>query len=150
MLAQAQRRLADQGVSRPVKLVQADLDQGLEIENASVVVMNLTLQFVRPLRREAVIAAIHRGMTERGCLIVVEKLTVTESLLNRLFIKYYHDFKRRNGYSELEIAQKREALENVLIPYRLEENQDLLRDAGFRSVEVFLRWYNFSGMIALK
>jgi tRNA (cmo5U34)-methyltransferase len=150
MLAQAQQRLAEQQVTRPIKLIHADLHDGLGIENASVVIMNLTLQFIRPLYRERLVGAIHRGMTERGCFILVEKLTVKDSLLNRLFIKYYYTMKRRNGYSEMEIAQKREALENVMIPYRLEENRDLLRSAGFRHIEVFFRWYNFCGVIAVK
>jgi tRNA (cmo5U34)-methyltransferase len=150
MLAQAQRRLAEQQVARPIKLVHADLHEGVVIENASIVIMNLTLQFIRPLYRERLIDAIHHGMTERGCFILVEKLTVKDSLLNRLFIKYYYAMKRRNGYSEMEIAQKREALENVMIPYRLEENRDLLHSAGFRHIEVFVRWYNFCGIVAVK
>jgi tRNA (cmo5U34)-methyltransferase len=150
MLAQAQQRLAEQQVTRPIKLIHADLHDGLVIENASVVIMNLTLQFIRPLYRERLVGVIHRGMAERGCFILVEKLTVKDSLLNRLFIKYYYAMKRRNGYSEMEIAQKREALENVMIPYRLEENRDLLRSAGFRHIEVFFRWYNFCGMVAVK
>jgi tRNA (cmo5U34)-methyltransferase len=58
--------------------------------------------------------------------------------------------KRRNGYSELEISQKREALENVLIPYRMEENRELLLEGGFRSVEEFFRWYNFVAFAAIK
>jgi tRNA (cmo5U34)-methyltransferase len=90
------------------------------------------------------------GLNHQGCVILVEKVLSPETLINRLFIRYYHDFKRRNGYSEIEIGQKREALENVLIPYRLEENSHLLRDVGFRRVEVFFKWYNFCGLLALK
>jgi hypothetical protein len=60
------------------------------------------------------------------------------------------ELKRRNGYSELEIAQKREALENVLVPYRLEENKELLRGQGFRHVDVFFKWYNFCAIVAMK
>ena len=71
-------------------------------------------------------------------------------LFNRLFIERYYAFKRRMGYSELEISQKREALENVLIPYRLQENRNLLLGAGFREVEVFFKWYNFAGFVAVK
>jgi tRNA (cmo5U34)-methyltransferase len=112
--------------------------------------MLLTLQFVRPLYRERIMRQIAGGVREQGCLILIEKLTSEDTLFNRLFIQNYYDFKRRNGYSETEIAQKREALENVLIPYRLEENVDLLKASGFRSVECFFRWYNFCGLIALK
>jgi len=80
----------------------------------------------------------------------VEKLIGEDSLFNRLFIKYYYDMKKRNGYSELEIAQKREALENVLIPYKLMENREMLLRAGFRYCDVFFKWYNFCGIIAVK
>jgi len=85
-----------------------------------------------------------------GCLILVEKVLGEDSLFNRLFIKYYYDFKKRNHYSELEISQKREALENVLIPYKLNENLDLLANCGFKYREVFFKWYNFSGIVAVK
>ena len=97
-----------------------------------------------------VIADSYTDNRDSGAFILIEKLTVSDSDLNRLFINYYYDMKRRNGYSELEIAQKREALENVLIPYRLEENVELLKGAGFRSVEMFFRWYNFCGLVAVK
>jgi len=110
----------------------------------------LTLQFVRPLYRDALLASIYQGMNENGCLILVEKVLGESSTLNRLYIKYYYDFKRQNGYSDLEISQKREALENVLIPYKLLENRELLLRTGFRSVDVFFKWYNFCGIIAVK
>ena len=65
-------------------------------------------------------------------------------------MKYYYDMKKRNGYSEMEIAQKREALENVLVPYHYDENRALLLDNGFSSCDAFFRWYNFCGMLAIK
>jgi len=108
------------------------------------------LQFIRPLYRERVVKAIYDGLAENGCLIVVEKVLGENSTFNRLFIKHYYEMKRRNGYSEMEISQKREALENVLVPYRLEENKELLRGAGFRHVDVFFKWYNFCGIVAVK
>jgi tRNA (cmo5U34)-methyltransferase len=133
-----------------VELRLGDLDDGIEIENASVVLMVLTLMFVRPLNREKLMRRIHAGMNENSCLLVVEKVLGDGSLFNRLFIERYYAFKRRMGYSELEISQKREALENVLIPYRLQENRNLLLGAGFREVEVFFKWYNFAGFVAVK
>ncbi len=110
----------------------------------------LTLQFVRPLHRDRLIAEIFKGLNDNGCLILVEKVLGENSLFNRLFIKYYYDLKRRNGYSETEITQKREALENVLIPYQLQENRELLLRSGFRYVDVFFKWYNFCGIVAVK
>lgn len=133
-----------------VELECADLNQALRITNASVVVMSLTLQFVRPLHRERILREICDGMQHNGCLLMIEKLVAQDSMLNRLYIQHYYEFKQRNGYSNMEIAQKREALENVLIPYRLEENDEMLRRAGFRTVDVFFKWYNFCGLIALK
>lgn len=150
MLAKTRQKFSEEGFSRPYELQCADLENGLPIRNASVVIMNLTLQFVRPLRREFVIAGIAEGLNPGGCLVLVEKVLSDNSTLNRLFIDYYYDYKRRNGYSELEIAQKREALENVLIPYHYDENRELLLRNGFRVCDSFFRWYNFCGMLAVK
>jgi tRNA (cmo5U34)-methyltransferase len=80
----------------------------------------------------------------------VEKVLSDDSSLSRLYVDHYHDFKKRQGYDDLEISQKREALENVLIPYRLTENEELLHHAGFRSVDTFFKWYNFAGLVAIK
>jgi tRNA (cmo5U34)-methyltransferase len=150
MLEKAAQKIALADTQRPIDLKVVDLHQGLPMENASVVTMLLTLQFIRPLFRERVVKMIFSGLNTQGCLLLVEKLTSEDTTFNRLFIQHYYDFKRRNGYSEIEIAQKREALENVLIPYRLEENMQLLKEVGFRSVEVFFRWYNFCGIVAVK
>jgi len=150
MLARAGEELRQAGFSRRHELRRQDLHAGMEIENASVVIMSLTLQFVRPLHRDRVMRTVYEGMNPQGCLILVEKVLAEETLINRLFIKYYYDLKRRNGYSDIEISQKREALENVLIPYKLEENKELLRSVGFHSLDVFFKWYNFCGVLALK
>ncbi|MDO9458583.1 MAG: carboxy-S-adenosyl-L-methionine synthase CmoA [Alphaproteobacteria bacterium] len=150
MLGKAREKLDALGITRPVELQLSDIEKMPPMHGASVAVMNLTLQFVRPLHRERLVKQIFDGMLARGAFILIEKLTVSDGDLNRLFINYYYDMKRRNGYSELEISQKREALENVLIPYRLEENVELLKGAGFRSVEMFFRWYNFCGLVAVK
>ena len=150
MLARGKQRLAEHHVTRDVELVQADLNQGVDISNASMAILNLTLQFVRPLHRHKLIRSIADGLNEDGCLVLVEKVLSRDSTLNRFFIKYYHTFKERNGYSQMEISQKREALENVLIPYRVEENKELLLNNGFSCCEIFFKWYNFCGLIALK
>ena len=149
MLAQAETALAGR-LRHPYELRHADLNEGLSIANASAVVMSLTLQFVRPVHREGLLREICAGINPEGCLLLIEKLVAQESLLNRLYIQHYYEFKQANGYSEMEIARKREALENVLIPYRLEENDLMLRRAGFRAVDVFFKWYNFCGIIAVK
>lgn len=150
MLKKAHERVAKEGIRQKVKFLCHDLNKGFPITNASVVVMNLTLQFIRPLHREKAIKAIAAGMNDGGCLILIEKVLSPYSTLNRMFIKFYYDFKKRNGYSELEISQKREALENVLIPYHYDENRELLMKNGFKGCDIFFRWYNFCGMVALK
>lgn len=150
MLAKARSKLTGVGVDRSVDLRCVDLNEGVQVEDASLVTMVLTLQFIRPLRRDRLVADIYRGLRSQGCLLLVEKVLGEDSIFNRLFIKYYYEMKRRNGYSDTEIAQKREALENVLIPYKLLENRELLLRAGFREVDVFFKWYNFCGMVAVK
>ncbi|HZF16851.1 MAG TPA: carboxy-S-adenosyl-L-methionine synthase CmoA [Steroidobacteraceae bacterium] len=150
MLEKCKLKFDEFGLKRPYDLRFADLNQGVAIDNASVAMMILTLQFIRPLHREKLITDIYRGLNANGCFIAVEKVLAEDSIFNRLFIKYYYDMKRRNGYSELEITQKREALENVLIPYKLMENRELFLRTGFRYVDVFFKWYNFCGLIAVK
>lgn len=150
MLDKCKSKLLDVGFSRPYELRCADLGQDIKIENASVVVLCLTLQFVRPVHREQLLKTIYDSLNPGGVLILVEKILAEESKFNRDFINYYYNYKRRNNYSEMEISQKREALENVLVPYKLSENITLLRDKGFAHCEVFFKWYNFAGLIAIK
>lgn len=150
MLDKCKSKLMELGFSRPYELRCTDLGQGIGIKNASVVVLCLTLQFVRPIYREQVLKNIYDGLNPGGVLILVEKILAEESNFNRDFINYYYNYKRRNQYSEMEISQKREALENVLVPYKLSENITLLRDKGFNHCEVFFKWYNFAGIIAVK
>lgn len=150
MLEKCQSNFKTAGVSHPFQLKYADLNKGVEMENASVAILCLTLQFVRPLYRDRLIADIYRQLNKNGCLIIIEKVLGEDSLFNRLFIKYYYDMKKRHDYSEMEISQKREALENVLIPYKLNENIEMIKNHGFRYCETFFKWYNFSGLIAVK
>jgi tRNA (cmo5U34)-methyltransferase len=150
MIIKCRDNFAARGVKRTFDIRKADLNQGIQVENASVVIMCLTLQFIRPLYREELVRSLCSQLPENGCLMLVEKVLGEDSLFNRLFIKYYYDLKRRHNYSEMEISQKREALENVLIPYRLSENLTMLKRCGFQSTEVFFKWYNFAGVIAKK
>ncbi|QNN20875.1 carboxy-S-adenosyl-L-methionine synthase CmoA [Planctomycetales bacterium ZRK34] len=150
MLDKAQQKLREINFRHTCDFRQSDLNEGVAVNNANVALLVLTLQFVRPMHRDALLKSIYDGLNPNGCLILVEKVLGEHSIFNRLFIKHYYEMKKRNGYSDLEIAQKREALENVLIPYRLEENKTLLRRIGFEHVDVFFKWYNFCGIIAMK
>ncbi|HEB77416.1 MAG TPA: carboxy-S-adenosyl-L-methionine synthase CmoA [Methylothermaceae bacterium] len=129
--------------------VCADLEH-VRIHNASLVVLNFTLQFIAPNRRQALIERIYQGLRPGAALILSEKIALEDPAQQRLFTELHHDFKRAQGYSELEIAQKRTALENVLIPEPLARHQQRLRQTGFASVEVWFRYFNFVSLIALK
>jgi tRNA (cmo5U34)-methyltransferase len=150
MLKRCRQKLETANFVHDHELIRADLNQGLEVRNASMVLMVLTLQFVRPLHRDTLIGNILKGLNENGCLILVEKVLGEDSVFNRHFIKYYYDLKKQHGYTEMEISKKREALENVLVPYKLMENREMVLRAGFHYCDVFFKWYNFCGMIAVK
>ena len=149
MLKKCWEKLAALGVSAKVKLLCSDIT-AIELDQASVVILNYTLQFVEPTKRAAFLGQIHAGMAPGGVLILTEKIRHQVPALEELVVRLYYDFKRRNGYSDLEISQKREALENVLVPFTLEENLQLLTAAGFSRAEVFLKWYNFVSIAAFK
>jgi tRNA (cmo5U34)-methyltransferase len=152
MLERAARNVAAHGLTDRVELRLGDLNDisGAALTNASLVTMCWTLQFVRPVNRDLLVRAIHDALVPRGALIVTEKVLADDTTVARFFIDAYHDLKRRNGYSEIEIARKRDALENVLIPLRLEENRALFRRCGFTIVETFFQWYNFVGFLCVK
>lgn len=120
------------------------------LPQAAAVICHYTMQFLRPLTRLAFVQRIHTALPEDGLFFLSEKTISHAKRLNRDFIDIYHAFKRQQGYSELEIAAKREALENVLIPFSLEENIALLREAGFVEVEPYFKWFNFTALVAIK
>lgn len=150
MLKVCASNINNEGFTRPCDLINADLNKPITLKQANMAILCLTLQFVRPMNRLQLLTRIHEQLNPGGSLIVVEKILSEDPVFNRSMIRYYYDFKRRNQYNEIEIAQKREALENVLIPFSLEENHRLLRDAGFQTVDTFFKWYNFTGLIAVK
>jgi len=121
-----------------------------EITEASVVVMNFTLQFVEPARRCELLERIYAGMLPGGILILSEKVQFADPDVNELLIEVYHAFKKANGYSELEVSQKRAALERVLIPETIREHRDRLIRAGFKSADVWFQCFNFMSMLAIK
>jgi tRNA (cmo5U34)-methyltransferase len=150
MLDRATAKIEEHGLSERIALVESELDSGLALSPCDMVIMNWTLQFVRPVAREALMHVVAQALKPSGVLFLSEKVLVANSLLNRLYIEFYYDYKRHHGYSDSEIRNKREALENVLVPYRSDENHALLRHCGFASVDSFFRWYNFESLVALK
>jgi tRNA (cmo5U34)-methyltransferase len=150
MLKSCKANLEEHKVENEFELLNFNLNKSVKIENASVVILCLTLQFVRPINRARLIQSIYDQLNPGGCIILIEKVLGEGNLFNREFIEYYYDMKNRNNYNEMEIAQKREALENILVPYKLSENIEMLFNAGFKECETFFKWYNFAGMVAIK
>jgi len=150
MIEKGQRLLADDKSSEvPVELVCADIHD-VEIKKASVVVLNFTLQFIPVEERLELLQRIYQGLKPGGVLILSEKLAFEDETQDNFHVDSHHDFKRSNGYSDLEISQKRSALENVLIPETLAEHQQRLQQAGFEFIEKWFQCFNFVSMVAIK
>lgn len=149
MIRRFRSALDQSGETFPIH-VQCDDILETEIRDASVVVLNFTLQFIAPSRREALMKRIADGMRPGGILILSEKIMLPDPTLNALLIEMYHQFKHAQGYSLLEISQKRSALENVLIPETLETHKTRLMHAGFRSVDTWFQCFNFASLIAFR
>lgn len=132
-----------------VELMQADITQ-VALNCQDVIIANYMLQFIRPLQRAEFVAKIFEALNPNGFFIFSEKIVFEDKELNKQMIDIYYDFKRQQGYSDFEIAQKREALENVLIPYTEEENKAMLKSAGFTTIETIFKWGNFATFIAKK
>ena len=152
MIAQGQLLLeaeSKQGEAVPIKMVCSDIDK-VEIYNASVVVLNFTLQFIAVEERLALVERIYNGLMPGGVLILSEKLSFDEQTQSDFMIDAHHDFKRDNGYSNLEISQKRTALEKVMVPETLICHKQRLSDAGFGFNSVWFQCFNFTSIIAIK
>ncbi|PSW07427.1 carboxy-S-adenosyl-L-methionine synthase CmoA [Photobacterium lipolyticum] len=133
----------------PVQVVEADI-RDIEINDASVVVLNFTLQFLVPEDRQLLLEKIYAGLRPGGILILSEKYIFDDERAHELLIDLHHDFKRANGYSELEISQKRSAIENVMRPDNIETHKARFTNIGFSSSEVWFQCFNFGSMFAIK
>ncbi len=150
MLERASQLLALDTVSNiPMTMICSDI-QDIEIEDASVVVLNFTLQFIPLQQRLTLIQRIHAGLRPGGILILSEKIAFSEPQRQHFHVELHHDFKRANGYSDLEISQKRSALENVMIPETIACHQERLQAASFSCSELWFQCFNFVSMVAIK
>jgi len=147
MLDQARKKCEAYGVN--IEVINADILE-YNYKRADLFISNYTLQFIRPLMREKLIKKLANSLKEEGLFIFSEKVISHHSKLNKDLIECYYDFKKKQGYSEYEIMQKREALENVLVPYSEEENIKMAIENGFSHCEVVFRWANFATFIAIK
>lgn len=151
MLDKAREKLSEQINAGKVSLITADLSDLPPLPSCNIIILNWTLQFVRPMGREQLLKAVFQALKPGGIVLLSEKILVNDPLLNRLYIDHYLQFKiSQSSYTDLENQRKREALENVLIPYRLDENYELLERAGFGRIGTYFQWFNFACMIAIK
>ena len=151
MVAQLRGLLpVDEDTGRPGVTVCEDDIRSIEIENASVVVLNFTLQFIDPEARSELVSRIADGLWPGGVLLLSEKIRFDDPREQALQTEWHHDFKRSQGYSDLEIARKRDALENVLVPDTLEEHRERLRAAGFSRVYRWQQGFNFVSLVAVR
>jgi len=149
MIERFRERLPSTPANVPVRLVCADIGN-ICIRNASLVVLNFTLQFIPLARRLDLLQRIYHGLRPGGALILSEKIALQDPDQQSLFTNLHHAFKRAEGYSDLEISRKRTALENVLIPETLPAHLERLHAAGFNNIEVWFQYFNFLSLIALK
>lgn len=149
MIERCEKVIAADSGEIPVQLICSDLED-VRIKNASMVVLNFTLQFIAPEKRSEILQRIYDGLNPGGILILSEKIVFGEPAHDDLMIELHHNFKRANGYSDLEVAQKRQAIENVLIPESLAKHRERLQQAGFQSSDVWFQCFNFASMIAVK
>lgn len=149
MLETFAQRLSAIKCENQIRLEENDIRQ-VSLENASVVIINLTLQFLPVTDRDELIRKIYQALVPGGILLLTEKVVHEDKTLNGLEQDFYYRFKAENGYSQMEISQKREALENVLVPETLETHRQRLQQGGFAAIDVWLKWFNFASLLAVK
>ncbi|ESF28623.1 tRNA cmo(5)U34 methyltransferase, partial [Salmonella enterica subsp. enterica serovar Tallahassee str. 0012] len=149
MIERCRRHIDAYKAPTPVEVVEGDI-RDITIENASMVVLNFTLQFLEPAERQALLDKIYLGLNPGGALVLSEKFSFEDAKVGELLFNMHHDFKRANGYSELEISQKRSMLENVMLTDSVETHKARLRQAGFEHSELWFQCFNFGSLVALK
>ena len=149
MLEKCTAKIATAGLRHSVQ-THCSRIQDYEFTQASVVLMNYTLQFVPRPQREDVLKSIHSSLADGGFMMLSEKVASPEPAFHNTMTELYFEYKRRMGYSELEISRKRDSLENVLVPLTLDENIRMIQDAGFSRIELLLKWFNFATLLCYK
>jgi len=147
MINQCQRNLSNIGTN--IQYVCDDI-ANIEFENASLIILNLTLQFIEPKNRLSLIKKMFNSLLPGGALIVSEKIIHKNNKTNKDLINLHELFKKENGYSETEIAQKRKAIEEVLIPESIEQHLERLKCAGFKRPLIQMQCINFASFLAVK
>ncbi len=146
MLAKCHEKLRALEFSEKITTHHADISD-FKFSEASIVLMNYTLQFVEVDSRPKILRRLCDSIQPGGFLLVSEKVIHNDVATDHALVELYFEFKRRQGYSELEIFRKRDALENVLVPLTVDQNLEMFRQAGFGRVEVLLKWFNFATFV---
>ncbi|EPF0426586.1 carboxy-S-adenosyl-L-methionine synthase CmoA [Campylobacter lari] len=132
-----------------VDFYEQNLDEFSFFKN-DVFVATYTMQFIRPPKRQEIIDKIYQNLNDGGIFIMSEKILYEDVKISKKMIEIYENYKQDQGYSKLEIATKREALENILIPYTQNENINMLKNSGFKIIESVFKWVNFETFVAFK
>lgn len=149
MISRCQQHIQAYSYGACIELFEGDLID-FELEECDMVVVNFTLQFVEPSMRQHVLNKICRHLKPGGILVLSEKIKHLDQNIDEILIGLHHSFKRENGYSDLEISQKRNALEDVMKIDTLQMHQERLLDAGFKASSVWFQQLNFLSIIAVK
>lgn len=149
MIERCKHYVKDDHANTPVELIHGDITE-LAIKNASVVTLNFTLQFIEMEKRCDLLKKIYEGMVPGGALVLSEKICFAGPDQQKVQEELHWDFKRANGYSEMEISQKRSALENVLVPETAEAHIERLHKAGFSQAYQWYQCFNFVSFVAVK
>ncbi|WP_340610282.1 carboxy-S-adenosyl-L-methionine synthase CmoA [Xenorhabdus bharatensis] len=149
MVERCRRHIDAFKAKTPVEIIEQDI-LDTDIQNASMVVLNFTLQFLQPDDRQKILNKIYAGLKPGGVLVLSEKFNFEDQNIGELLFSMHHDFKRANGYSELEISQKRSMLENVMRTDSVETHKSRLKQAGFQHSEVWFQCFNFGSLLAVK
>ncbi len=115
-----------------------------------VFIATYTLQFIRPPKRQALVDKIYENLNENGIFLMSEKILYEDALLSKKILELYAEYKQKQGYTKFEISTKREALENVLVPYSSKENLTMLKNAGFKNIQSLFKWANFETFIGFR
>jgi tRNA (cmo5U34)-methyltransferase len=149
MMTRAQKHFSETTLLNPIESICADINQ-IKLENASMVVLNFTLQFIAKPQRQALLQKIYQALRPQGILILSEKILFENPEKQQRMSHYHHAFKHANGYSELEISQKRQAIEKVLVPETLIAHEDRLQQAGFQQIDTWFQGYQFVSWVCQK
>ena len=149
MIQRCKKNIDKDSSAIPVEIICDDI-QNITINNASIIIVNFTLQFIPPEIRMELLQTLYNGMNKGGALILSEKITFADTATREMNIQLHEAFKKANGYTQLEISQKRSALENTLIPDTLETHQQRLSDIGFTKINTWFQCFNFASMLAVK